>query len=94
MVSSSIGRFQDFTMPFSSPPPQPERRQNPQLRQVFERVYETIEPFFDLATEWGGQPLEYLAFQRLCEDFPQLSHEEAHTLVTAARRVYGERHPK
>jgi hypothetical protein len=72
-----------------TPPPPAERRKNPQLRLIFEEAYVVIEPFFD----WGGQPLEYLAFQRLCENFPRLSHEDIHTLIAAARRVYGERHP-
>jgi hypothetical protein len=74
----------------NTPPPQGERRQNLQVRQIFEEAYALIEPFFD----WGGQPLEYLAFQRLCENFPHLSHEDIHVIVTAAHRVYGERHPE
>jgi hypothetical protein len=68
---------------------QPERRQNLVVREIFERAYALIEPFFG----WGGQPLEYLAFQRLCDSFPDLSHENVHIIVSAAQRVYRERHP-
>jgi hypothetical protein len=87
--------FQGTIMAFSSSSSetaQPDRRQNLPLRQIFESAYVIIEPFFDLSADWGGQPLEFLAFQRLRENFPLLSHEDIHTLVTAARRVYGERH--
>jgi len=66
-----------------------ERRTNFEVRDVFESAYTLIEPFFD----WGGQPLEYLAFQRLCENYPQLSHENVRIIIAVAERVYRERHP-
>ncbi|MDR3323114.1 MAG: hypothetical protein LBS89_02805 [Zoogloeaceae bacterium] len=85
---------QESIMPSANVPnetPQSDRRQNHELRQIFESAYLLVEPFFDLSQ---GQPLEYLAFQRLRENYPDLSHEEVHVIVTASRRVYGERHPR
>jgi len=75
--------------PASPDRPLPERRKNIEVREIFESAYALIEPFFD----WSPQPLEYLAFQRLCENYPQLSHENAHIIIAAAERVYHERHP-
>lgn len=74
--------------------PQPDRRQNPQLRQIFDSAYAMIEPFFDPGAGWGGHSLEHLAFRVLRENFPQLSSEEVHVIVVAAHRVFIERHPQ
>ena len=75
------------------PPGQPDRRQNLQLRQIFDQAYVMIEPFFDPDAGWGGRSLEHLAFRVLRENFPQLSSEDVHAIVVAAHRVYGERNP-
>lgn len=73
---------------------EPDRRQNTQLRQVFDSAYVMIEPFFDPNAGWGGHSLEHLAFRVLRENFPQLSSEDVHAIVVAAHRVYIERNPQ
>ncbi|MDP2809215.1 MAG: hypothetical protein Q8O34_03620 [Rhodocyclaceae bacterium] len=65
-----------------------ERRTNLQLRTIFVEAYEVLLPFFDPANSWGGQSHEHLAYRRLHEQFPSLSHQEVFTLVAAAKRVF------
>jgi hypothetical protein len=65
-----------------------DRRSNPQLRKIFVEAYEVLLPFFDPANNWGGQSHEHLAYRRLQEQFPSLSHQEVFTLVAAAKRVF------
>lgn len=72
---------------------QPDRRENGQLRDLFDHAYAMIEPFFDPAAGWGGRSLEHLAFRLLRENFPQLSAEEVHVMIVAAHRVYIQRNP-
>jgi hypothetical protein len=66
-----------------------ERRVNLKLREIFVDAYDIVEPFFDPANTWAGQPHEHLAFRALHERFPQLAAEEVLIIVTAARRVFG-----
>jgi hypothetical protein len=66
-----------------------ERRVNLKLREIFVEAYDVVEPFFDPANTWGGQPHEHLAFRALHERFPQLSADEVLVIVTAAKRVFG-----
>lgn len=66
-----------------------ERRRNPQLREIFVDAYDVIEPFFDPANSWSGQPHEHLAAHALHEHFPELSQEQVFAIVTAAKRVFG-----
>lgn len=68
-----------------------ERRTNPHLRSVFADAYEVLQPFFDPANNWGGQPHEHLAYRALHERFPDFSGDDVFTLVTAAKRVFGAR---
>jgi len=68
-----------------------ERRQKLQLREVFDGAYALVEPFFDPANTWGGQTLEHLAFRVMRDHYPQVSSEEIHIFIVAARRVYDER---
>lgn len=65
-----------------------DRRQNPRLRQVFDEVYESIAPFFDPKNSWGSKPLDHLAFRVVRQNYPDLSQDEVHQLVSAAARVY------
>jgi hypothetical protein len=69
--------------------PIPERRENPELREIFVEVYDLLQPFFDSSTTWAGQSHEHLAYRALHEHFPQLSGEQVYILVTAAKRVFG-----
>ncbi len=75
----------------NSPPV--ERRQNPELRTIFDEAYARVAPFLDPKQTWGGVPLERLAFRVLREAYPQLSPTETHQLVVASVRVYRTRHP-
>lgn len=72
---------------------QPDRRANPQLRELFESAYVMVEPFFDPNAGWGGHSLEHLAFRVLRENFPQLSADEVHAVIVAAHRIYIDRNP-
>ena len=65
-----------------------ERRRNPELREIFVEAYDVIEPFFDPANSWSGQPHEHLAAHALHEQFPELSQEQVFAIVTAAKRVF------
>jgi len=69
----------------------PERRQELQLREVFDSAYPLVEPFFDPANSWGGQTLEHLAFRVMREHYPQVSSDEIYVFISAAKRVYNER---
>lgn len=73
---------------------QNERRQNPELRSLFDTAYAMIEPFLDPESGWGGHSLEHLAYRLLRDNFPELSAGDANTLVVAAHRVYIQRHPQ
>jgi len=68
-----------------------ERRRNDEYRAVFEGAYERVEPFIDPANSWSGQPLEFLAFGVLRENFPQVSSDELNGFFSAAKRVFTER---
>lgn len=68
-----------------------ERRQNQQYRMIFEGVYSRVEPFLDPSNSWSGQPLEYLAYGVLRENYPQFSGDELNTYFAAAKRVFKER---
>lgn len=65
-----------------------DRRTNPQLRSIFVKAYDVLQPFFDPANNWGGQTHEHLAYRALHEQFPELSTQEVFVLVSAARRVF------
>jgi hypothetical protein len=71
--------------------PAVERRQNLELRAIFDEAYTRIEPFLDPAQTWGGAPLTVLAYHALREAYPELSSEDAHVLIVAAKRVYNAR---
>jgi hypothetical protein len=68
-----------------------ERRQNAENRQIFEGVYDRVEPFLDPESTWVGQPLEPLAYNVLREKYPNMTDEELNAYFTAAKRVFGER---
>ncbi|MDD5177049.1 MAG: hypothetical protein PHQ05_11575 [Sterolibacterium sp.] len=68
-----------------------DRRQQLLLREVFDKAYMLIEPFFDPGNQWGGKTLEHLAFRVMREHFPQVSSDEIYVFIEAAKRVYSER---
>ena len=69
-----------------------ERRRNPRLRDAFEAACSMVEPFFDQANTWDGQPLEQLAYHALREHFPEASSEDVRIFLNAVKRVQREKH--
>jgi hypothetical protein len=65
-----------------------ERRSNLRLRETFDAAFVLVEPFFDPQNSWGGHSLEHFAFRVVREHYPELSSEEVHIFVTAAKRIY------
>ena len=68
-----------------------ERRQNSQLRELFEEAYKLIEPFLDPSNSWGGKTLEFLAFRVMREKYPQIGSDEIQVFLSAAKRVHNDR---
>ena len=66
----------------------PERRKNFTLRELVDKAYLIIEPFFDPANAWNGQQLEHLAYRVIRERLPQLPPADVQAIVTAATRIY------
>jgi hypothetical protein len=66
-----------------------ERRQTPELREIFVLAYDVIQPFFDEANNWAGHTHEHFAYRALHERFPELSGEQVFIIVSAAKRVFG-----
>ena len=71
--------------------PRIERRQNIQLRNLFEEAYARVEPCPDPRQTWGRVPLEHLAFRMLREAYPDLPPQEVRLLICASVRVYRQR---
>lgn len=69
----------------------PERRRNPELREMFADAYALVEPFFDPANSWNGQTLEHLAFRTLRENYPKSSSDDIYVFLAAAKRFHAER---
>jgi len=68
-----------------------ERRNNLELREIFEGAYALIGPFFDPANNWNGQVLQHLAFRVLRDNYPEISSDDIFVFLAAAKRVYVER---
>lgn len=65
-----------------------ERRTDPKRRAIFDEAYVRIEPFLDPSRTWGRAALTGLAYRVLRQAYPDLSAQDAHVLINAARRVY------
>lgn len=63
-----------------------ERRQNTNLRRIFDEARQLIAPFLDPTKAWGGAPMERLAYNMLRDRYPDLSPEEVRILVIASAR--------
>ena len=70
--------------------PMVERRQNLELREIFDEAYDLLEPFFSPDNRWSGHTHEHLAYRAVHERFPKLTGAQVLTLVTAAKRVFAE----
>lgn len=73
-----------------TPASSPERRKYHHVREIFDQAYDMITPFFAKENRWGNATLDHLAYRVLRENYPELSFEEVHVLVVAAKRVYRE----
>ncbi|MBS0345587.1 MAG: hypothetical protein JSR83_24870 [Proteobacteria bacterium] len=69
-----------------------ERRKNLSLRELVDKAYVLIEPFFDPANAWNGQTLEHLAYRVLREQLPGIPAQDAQIIVSAATRIYRSKH--
>jgi hypothetical protein len=65
---------------------QPDRRQDRQLRCIFQDACEVIAPFIDKGNNWGGQSLASLAFRAVRDRFPELPAESVRVLIQACVR--------
>ncbi|MBL8442846.1 MAG: hypothetical protein JNK52_02250 [Zoogloeaceae bacterium] len=82
----------------SAPDPSPasntagvERREHLRAREVFNEAITLIEPFFAPENHWGSRSLDHLAYRTLRDRYPDMSYDEVHVLVVAARRVFASR---
>jgi len=71
-----------------------ERRERVRLRTVFDASFKMLEPFFAPEKGWVGLPLQHLSFRVVRENFPELTHEEVHSLVISLHRAYIDRYPE
>ncbi len=66
----------------------PERRKNLSLRELVDKAYLIIEPFFDPANAWNGQSLEHLAYHVVREQLPDIAPQDVQVIVSASTRIY------
>ncbi|WP_374502127.1 hypothetical protein [Zoogloea sp.] len=66
----------------------PERRKNLSLRELVDKAYVIIEPFFDPANAWNGQSLEHLAYRVVREQLPDIAPQDVQVIVSASTRIY------
>lgn len=69
-----------------------ERRKNLSLRELVDKAYLIIEPFFDPANAWNGQSLEHLAYRVVRENLPDIAPADVQIIVSAATRIYRSKH--
>ena len=75
----------------SSPSEQADRRQHHRVRAVFKDALAMIEPFYAPENQWGSHSLDHLAYHALRDHYPDMSIEEVHVLVMAAKRLFNAR---
>jgi len=66
-----------------------ERRRHHNVREIFEEACNLVAPFFAPENRWANVTLDHLAYRVVRDHYPDLSFEEVHVLVVAARRVHG-----
>lgn len=71
----------------------PERRKNLSLRELVDKAYLIIEPFFDPTNAWNGQTLEHLAYRVVRDQLPDIPPEDVQIIVSASTRMYRAKHP-
>ncbi|MDD3353023.1 hypothetical protein [Zoogloea sp.] len=70
----------------------PDRRKNLSLRELVDKAYVIIEPFFDPANAWNGQHLEHLAYRTIRESLPEIAPADVQIILSAAARIYRQKH--
>ena len=71
----------------------PERRKNLTLRELVDKAYLIVEPFFDPLNAWNGQTLEHLAYRVVRDQLPDIPPEDVQIIVSASTRMYRAKHP-
>jgi hypothetical protein len=71
----------------------PERRKNLTLRELVDKAYLIVEPFFDPLNAWNGQTLEHLAYRVVRDRLPDIPPEDVQIIVSASTRMYRAKHP-
>ncbi len=66
--------------------PQPERRKQTNLRDIFDDVVRLVEPFFQHGAGLNGRPTEFWAARAIGEAYADLSSQEVQILTSAAAR--------
>ena len=69
-----------------------ERRKNLSLRELVDKAYVLIEPFFDPANAWNGQTLEHLAYRVVREQLPTIPPQDVQIIVSSASGMYRSKH--
>ena len=70
--------------------PQPERRQQANLRALFDDVVRLVEPFFRSGGSLNGSRPDFWVARSIRDAYPELSNEEVHLLASAAVRYFSE----
>lgn len=78
--------------PAKSPGDLSERRRYLQARESFDFAYAMVEPFLQPEAGWQGRSLYHLSYSVICENFPDLAHDEIRALLGGVHRVFIERH--
>ncbi|WP_374602277.1 hypothetical protein [Niveibacterium sp.] len=68
-----------------------ERRTDSALRAKVDAAYAMIAPFFDPSNQWAGRSQDMLAYRTLRDRMPELDANQAHLIVSVARRMARER---
>ena len=66
--------------------PQPERRIQSNLREIFDDVVRLVEPFFQHGSGLNGRPADFWAAKAIREAYSDLTNQEVQVLISAAAR--------
>ncbi|OYY93217.1 MAG: hypothetical protein B7Y41_12905 [Hydrogenophilales bacterium 28-61-23] len=70
--------------------PQPERRQQAQLRDIFDDVVRLVQPYFLPGTGLNGQHPDFWVSRTIRDTYPDLTSQDVQVLTSAAARYYRE----
>lgn len=66
--------------------PQPDRRKQTNLRDIFDDVVRLVEPYFQQGSGLNGRPADYWAAKAIHDAYADLSSQEVQILIAAATR--------